>query len=106
MLWCYIDILYYRQIDEFAPQGRHWYLEAAEGPLLFDNSGFFFHLLFQDSAMNANVSVDMTNALAFIDKVQADKGIKLTPTILVGKAIAESLLVPIFLCFFFLLHHR
>jgi len=44
----------------------------------------------KDSAMTAVVSFDMTNAQAFIAKHQAN-GIKLSPTVLFGKAIAHSL---------------
>jgi pyruvate dehydrogenase E2 component (dihydrolipoamide acetyltransferase) len=47
----------------------------------------------KDSAMHACVGIDMTNALRFIDKVEKEKGVKLTPTILVGKAVAEALCV-------------
>lgn len=39
--------------------------------------------------MSACVPIDMTNALKFMEDA-AKKGVKLTPTVLVGKACAEA----------------
>jgi len=44
----------------------------------------------KDSAMTGCVPVDMTNALKFMEEANKS-GIKLTPTVLVGKAVAEAL---------------
>jgi len=44
----------------------------------------------KDATMNAVIAVDMTNALKFIAK-EAENGLKLSPTVVVGKAIALSL---------------
>jgi len=45
----------------------------------------------KDCAMLGLIPIDMTNALKLIEEVNKNEGIKLTPTVLVGKACAEAL---------------
>jgi len=43
--------------------------------------------------MQAVVAVDMTEALRFISEAQERHNVKLTPTLLVGRALAEAMKV-------------